>query len=223
MTAINARESSRFMEKVLSSEDPSINSRMSLDFTNQQNISWSDYLKYKVRSPKIQEFSNGVHSTSNILHENNMNANRESVQYEFEVENEALGHTSTSANTNYNYSNAKLNPKLLKKASLPPKMKYLIISCIQRSIANHEKNLQTFLITEDLTTKIWCEAFGISCININEAITKLNANTDKCITQGRKYAIPKNTHRYKRQNGVLIEKYDSISYEPRGSGQLWVP
>lgn len=240
MLATNARESIRFIDRVVSSEDHDIGSKLILETPDQVGPNWRKCMTFKVRSPKTHEFPNNKNVTSKPS----------VIKYENEEDDD-------DADERGNQSNEKNLKK--QRAELPARYKYLLRPCIKKTHADPE---DWKLITEDLTTKIWCESFGIKCINVSEAESLLFQLKNKSqIGNDTNYTFSKlsiedesrplsssssNGGKRKRSrarksnnnNANIIndinntggdsqnthrESYDSISFAPRGSGELWVP
>lgn len=237
MLATNARESIRFIDRVVSNEDDLINSKLILETPSEVGPNWKKCMDYKIRSPKVHEFPNN--KTSVV-------SKPDLIKYESEEVN------NDSTTSHQGLPNRAMRKQ---RAELPARFKYLIRPCIKKTHIDEE---EWALITEDLSTKIWCESFGISCINLTEAesllfqkINGLQINDDDPTSALKNFSIQDHSNskaisgkkrRSRKKNGVddnvkettvnkngrgaentRIESFDSISYAPRGSGELWVP
>lgn len=251
MLATNARESIRFIDRVYSSESINDNSKLILETPEEVGPKWKKCLTYKVRSPKIHEFPNNktaAHKPDVIKYENQEGENDDDDDNDNGDDEGKENSLSSRA-------------KRRQRAELPARLKYLLRPCIKKTHIDEE---DWKLITEDLQTKIWCESFGIKCINLSEAesflfhvknnlqiggndnnytLSKLSIqeSSDKPLASPSSSSSSgkKRRSRSKKGNGLAsacvsttgndgsdnthLESYDSISYAPRGSGELWVP
>lgn len=211
MIATNARESIRFIDRIVSIDDSGI----LLETPEEVGPNWKRCLTYKIRSPKVQEFPNNKATSV---------SKPDTIKYE----NEDIA--------DEDFSSGPRKAPRKQKAELPARLKYLIRPCIKKTHIDQENWL---LITEDLPTKIWCESFGIKCVNIAGAESALfhskheiNLESDPSRVLGkmslndseRKQSSSKKVRSKKGNDSkTRLESYDSISYAPRGSGELWVP
>ncbi|CCH45505.1 Nonsense-mediated decay protein 4 [Wickerhamomyces ciferrii] len=235
MIATNARESIRFIERVVSSEEDSAHYKMVLETPEDVGPNWRKCLTYKVRSPKVHEFPNSKQNNHPLIHQN-------AIKYE----NEQIDSQGDILAPNTGKYGRKPRPE---RAEIPARYKYLIRPCIKKTHIDQE---DWKLITEDQTTRTWCESFGIKCINIAEAesllfhkknqidpnetsytLKSLSLEDEKKgssakIGGRRRRSSPKKNQAFKASEkssdgNARLEDYDSISYAPRGSGELWVP
>lgn len=170
MMATNARESMRFIEKIV--EEPKWSERVILESPEEAGPNWKTCLTFKTRSPKCDEFqttkTNGTKSISRK-----------------------------------------------ERAVMPLKLMFLLRPCVKKT---HIDSENWVLITEDQTTRIWAEAFGITCVNLNQADAELFNNKNGILTDK-----PTRKATTKRTEKVHVESFDAIEFAPRGAGKLWTP
>lgn len=205
MLAKNARESIRFIDKFFSTEHVETLSELIIETPEEAGPSWKKCIKHKTRSPKVSEFEDS--KTAKKTRNDNFQSN-DVVKYETDLINEG--------------GISKKEETVDQRAELPNRLKYLIRPCIKKINFDQE---DWFLITEDSSTKIWCEAFNIKCVTLTEAESKLFHTKNKDVKGWESSPASRLKKSTKKDDNkdVVIERFNSVSYAPRGSGELWVP
>jgi hypothetical protein len=193
MMATNARQSIRFIEKVLSYENSHISQKIIHEDANEPGPGWSKCIQYKTCSPKVSEFVNAYKS---------IRPTRD--------EDEALDGTNKALARNKGRK---------ERAIMPARLKYLIMPCVKKIHLDPE---DWKLITEDECTRIWAQSFDIPCVNISQAeifLFNKKHNIAAPEPKNRTKALAKRL----LENVPRIAKFDSTEFAPRGTGELWAP
>ncbi|KAH3678935.1 hypothetical protein WICPIJ_008763 [Wickerhamomyces pijperi] len=277
MIARNARESIRFIDLMISTDDYDIHDeKLMLETPEDTGPSWKKCLTFKSRSPKVTEFPdyqpsyeivNGLSNASKLKKDGEIMYEQDLLSHDEEDEEgqDVLAEERKKHN--------RRNRPRVPKAELPNRYKYLLRPLIQKA---HVDEVKWKFVTDDPIVKIWCESFGIICLNVIEADSELFTNSlarnvasqvpietslsnltlkgeisstprslvgqseesNRSKARGRKRNNNKKKQALENKvdndlsainvknvdgSSVRIEKYDSISYAPRGTGELWVP
>lgn len=277
MIARNARESIRFIDLMISSGNYNAKEeKLMLQTPEDTGPSWKRCVTFKCRSPMVSEFPDyqPIYEVINGL-KNTIGSVKKDGEVMYEQDIPSLD-DKREDDVEQERINSKERHKVLgAKAELPNRYKYLLRPLIQKT---HLEDFEWKFLTDDPILKIWCESFGVACINVIEADSHLfkqglnsdvsyETNTsndfsrfsmnDSFDTASRSLTPQsadskkkkKNSRRRRRNNqkqsqeptkiedklpaasnfrqvdsgSVRIEKYDTISYAPRGIGELWVP
>ncbi|ODQ78333.1 hypothetical protein BABINDRAFT_90105 [Babjeviella inositovora NRRL Y-12698] len=223
MLATNARESIRYIDKATSCDFDTVPLRVFIEGPDEAGPKWPKCMKYKVHAPLIREFPNQKTTFDSNLIGHNMNNHAVNLAHysnDIEYEGDSLAGQPKPRNTANH------------KAEMPTRLRYLIRSCIQKVHIDRQNNWK--LVTEDPITSIWCQSFGIDCLSINQA------EHDIFAAQGLSAAnlyVPKPQNRLgggysisplveddrTKSDKVKKEKFNAMSYAPRGVGKLWTP
>lgn len=207
MIAKNSRETIRFIDKFISTDhSDNLLNELILETPDEAGPPWKKCIKYKTRNPKVGDFEdlqtikkNLDFKTHEVKYENDLTEKTNSLDIEAKV-------------------------KSSKRAEFPIRLRYLIRPCIKKVNFDEE---DWVLVSENNSTRIWCEAFNIPCITITQAESRLFHKKNKHIKVESSNQNKDNKINTKDDNNnsnkVIIERFDSTSYAPRGSGELWVP
>ncbi|KAK6461528.1 hypothetical protein DFJ63DRAFT_336319 [Scheffersomyces coipomensis] len=248
MSASNAREALRFIDKFIESEgEPKENTTNPILYNliiegPGETVEWKECLRYKVHSPKVKEFPNFKtkfdYSAISQSYAHNTNANSDDF-------NSSLSLRDSNKRNDIQYENSESYQNALSHSD---------------NFAEMPTRLQDWkLVTEDPITKIWAKSFGIDCVNVNEAELLMFQNYD--VDKFKNYNNFSMEEEYDPFNDILQntvdataysyanisdvtpapnvtgkknrpvpireyvskERFDAIKFAPRGRGQLWRP
>lgn len=233
IAASNARESIRLIEKVVTRDNRNKSScKVLIETPDEAGPKWKDCMRYKVRAPRIHEFPKSKRGS------NPQSTMVPVTMSETEAFKLAESHSDTLP-TGDDGSD--------ERAQLPARYRFLLRPLIKKV---HLDPQNWIFVTEDQTTRIWCESFRIPCINVSEADAILfhahgTSSAETITTDFGKISINeagKKSRRSKKnkkssQPGiglsakpvnhvpqeVKLESFDTMEYAPRGKGDLWVP
>ncbi|CUM63616.1 uncharacterized protein PRCAT00001198001 [Priceomyces carsonii] len=192
MSAVNARESIRFINKFLEEKDTYSNdadekgpivTEIQLESPNQRIPSWNECLSYQIHSPKVTEFP---HNKTNF--ELPFSSAR---PRECDDKTDSLEHLNVKNSFNTDVTNAALKSDVSIEGSnadaeIPRRLKYLVRSCIFKKFFEAKDTGKIWhLVTEDAITRIWMRSFNIGCLNLNEADLLIYKDYD--VNQFRRY------------------------------------
>ncbi|KAK6458084.1 uncharacterized protein RJT20DRAFT_28815 [Scheffersomyces xylosifermentans] len=229
MTATNAREAIRFIDKFFESDpkfsdDNPIMYNLIIQAPNEDGPPWNECMKYKIHSPRIKEFPNfKTKFDSNFISVIN-NSNPEDYNSYNNLSdhfNSSLSFKNSHNANDIQYENSASYQNALahsdERAEMPARLRYLIRTCIYKTFVenSHFKSPieQWKLVTEDPITKIWAKSFGLDCLNVNEAELVMFQNYD--VNQFRLYD-PHNQYSmedsYDPTRDILQNTIDTTSY-----------
>ncbi|ODV78097.1 nonsense-mediated decay protein 4 [Suhomyces tanzawaensis NRRL Y-17324] len=196
MTATNAREAIRFIDKFIEKEEQGTVSllgqlvhRIYLESPREAGPNWEKCQKYQVHTPKIRDFPNFKTKFDSHLLGHQPVMERKGHDDLDDLTNNfsnsfSLRESHKTNDIQYensaSYQNALANSD--QDAIMPARLRYLIRSCIykrfiEKSVSKNPAE-QWKLVTEDPITKIWARCFGIDCFNVNETEVLMFQNHD---------------------------------------------
>ncbi|KAG7924012.1 hypothetical protein KL905_000166 [Ogataea polymorpha] len=203
VVARNARESIRLIDAAIS-EDPADaqnprNSQFLLESPEEAGPDWKKASSYRQRTPLVREIP-AVASGYGLYQEPRNKAMR-SLNTAFEQQEDI------TKNTNQH-----------EKAKVPPRLRYLIRSCIQKQYVENKKRkpksrIDWVIVCEDPITTTWLRCFGFKVLSMNQMQAFLEHPTS--------IDLPKAAN--EKPGMVKTQDYRKITFAPRGSGKLWKP
>ena len=220
ISATNAREAIKFIDNYLENNLFDQKTRENQNGTNPglQRIlynvnlespidatpSWNNCAKYKLYSPLIKDFPN-------MKTDFNANAVGNSPAQSAD-DHDLANHGDYSSDFNASFA---IDYDSL--AEMPSRLKYLIRTCIykryiERYIPTPKNSIEEWkLVTEDPITKIWAKAYGIDCVNVNEAELLIFQNYD--VNLFRIYnPFSSSEDEFDPKNNILQNKIDTTLY-----------
>ncbi|KAK6465039.1 hypothetical protein DFJ63DRAFT_5010 [Scheffersomyces coipomensis] len=221
MSASNAREALRFIDKFIESEgEPKENTTNPISYNliiegPGETVEWKECLRYKVHSPKVKEFPNFKtkfdYSAISQSYAHNTNANSDDF-------NSSLSLRDSNKRNDIQYENSESYQNALSHsdnfAEMPTRLRYLLRNCIYKRFVEknkHSNELEDWkLVTEDPITKIWAKSFGIDCVNVNEAELLMFQNYD--VNKFKHYNNFSMEEEYDPFNDILQNTVDATAY-----------
>lgn len=171
MVATYARQSIRFIDQLFEENQttksitPNFQITIQIEGPNDRGPPWNFCQSYQIHKPKIKEFPN-FKTKFDSYNPSQRSIEADLKDYSFDRQINDIQYENSQS-----YKEAAAHSDNF--ASMPPRLKYLISSCIyKRYIQQHETNNemeQWKLVSEDPITQIWNRSFGIETFNINEA------------------------------------------------------
>lgn len=221
MIAIYVRQSIRFIDQLFENNQNSTNVtpfftiNLNIEAPGERGPPWNECRTYQIHQPKVREFPNlktnfdvsmfgrrqntydglpGGNSTSgtNDQYDNRLN----DIQYE-----NSRAYLEAAANAD-------------KFAVMPPRLKYLISSCVYKKFNNtnnfNDPLEEWKLITEDPITNIWVRSYGIDCMNVNEAELLMFQSYDvnRLYNPHQSFSLDDEVH----HNSILQDTIDTTLY-----------
>ncbi|KAG7811697.1 hypothetical protein KL921_001963 [Ogataea angusta] len=203
VVARNARESIRIIDAAIS-EDPADaqNPRIAqflLESPEEAGPDWKKASSYRQRTPLVNEIP--AMASGYGLYQEPRNKAMRLVTTGFEEQEEKTKNTDQH-----------------EKAKVPPRLRYLIRSCIQKQFVENKKRkpksrIDWVVVCEDPVTTTWLRCFGFKVLSMNQMQAFLER--------------PDSIDSPQVENGepgvVKTQDYRKITFAPRGSGKLWKP
>ncbi|KAG7698986.1 hypothetical protein KL929_001741 [Ogataea haglerorum] len=203
VVARNARESIRVIDAAIS-EDPADthnprNVQFLLESPEEAGPDWKKASSYRQRTPLLGEIPTMAGGYG--LYQEPRNKTTRTVNTGFEKQQELAKDTDQH-----------------EKAKVPPRLRYLIRSCIQKQYVENKKRkprsrIDWVVVCEDPVTSTWLRCFGFKVLSMNqmEAFLEQRDSSDP----------PKVAN--EAPGMVKTQDYRKITFAPRGSGKLWTP
>ncbi|CAK9440341.1 uncharacterized protein LODBEIA_P44410 [Lodderomyces beijingensis] len=218
ISATNAREAIKFIDNYLENFAPGqpqapdcdrIQYNLNLESPQDATPSWNSCTRFKVFTPKIKDFPNYKTSfDSNQVRQvgdpSNLGSSQQGHNHNYCNESSQDVYQDSAADFDSN-------------AEMPARLRYLIRTCIYKRFVEKyqpppKNSIEEWkLVTEDPITKIWAKAYGIDCVNVNEAELLIFQNYD--VNSFRVYnPFSSDENSFDPRSDILQNRIDTTSY-----------